>query len=146
VHVLVIHGPNLNLLGQREPAVYGTQTLADVDARLRDEAKVLGITVETVQLNVEGAIVEALHAALGRAAGIVINPGAYTHYSYAIRDALSAVAIPAVEVHLTNVAAREPFRRRSVIAPACVGTVAGFGALSYCLALRALAALAEKTS
>jgi len=138
---MVIHGPNLNLLGRREPDVYGTLTLAEIDALVRDEARGLGVTVETAQFNVEGAIVEALHRALGRADGIVINPGAYTHYSYAIRDALAAIAIPAVEVHLSNVAAREPFRSHSVIAPVCVGSVAGFGAISYCLALRALAAL-----
>ena len=144
MHVLVIHGPNLNLLGTREPALYGTTTLAEVDAAVAGEAAGLGLTVETVQHNSEGAIIDAIHAARERVAAIVINPGAYSHYSYAIRDALAAAGLPAVEVHLTNVAAREPFRAHSVVAPACIGSVAGFGKISYCLALRALAAAVER--
>jgi 3-dehydroquinate dehydratase-2 len=146
VHVLVIHGPNLNLLGHREPEIYGSATLAEVDGAIRREAKELGLTVEAVQHNGEGAIIDAIHSAVGRAAAIVINPGAYTHYSYAIRDAIAAVGVPAVEVHLSNVAAREAFRARSVVAPACIGTVAGFGAISYCLALRAVALWAQRKS
>jgi 3-dehydroquinate dehydratase II len=144
VRVLVIHGPNLNLLGTREPQVYGSMTLGELDAAIGREAETLGVSVETVQFNAEGAIIDAIHAARGRVSAIVINPGAYTHYSYAIRDALAAVDLPAVEVHLTNVAAREPFREHSVITAACIGSVAGFGALSYCLALRALVARAER--
>jgi 3-dehydroquinate dehydratase-2 len=146
VNVLVIHGPNLNLLGSREPAIYGTQTLAEVDAAIGREAAELGISVRAEQHNGEGTLIEAVHAASGWADAIVINPGAYTHYSYAIRDALAAVGLPAVEVHLSNVHAREPFRRKSVVAPVCVGTVGGFGAVSYCLALRALVALLGRST
>lgn len=142
MNVLVIHGPNLNLLGRREPEVYGTTTLAELDARVAEEATALGISVRTEQHNSEGAIVEAIQSALGRFDGIAINPGAYTHYSYAIRDALASVGVPAVEVHLSNTHGREPFRAHSVIAPVCVGSVAGFGVDSYCLALRALVAVA----
>ncbi len=139
----MIHGPNLNLLGRREPEVYGTATLEEVDRRLAERAAALGVEVETVQSNHEGEIVDAIQAAAGRFDAIVINPGAFTHYSIAIRDALAAVGLPAVEVHLSNIAAREPFRRRSVIAPVCRGTVAGFGPLSYLLGLEAAAALAR---
>jgi len=146
VTVLVIHGPNLNLLGTREPAVYGTQTLAEVDERIREEAAALGISVQIEQHNGEGALIDAIQGAAARVDGIVINPGAYGHYSYAIRDALAAGDVPAVEVHLSNVHAREPFRARSVVAPVCAGTVAGFGAVSYCLALRALVALAGRST
>lgn len=141
--VLVIHGPNLNLLGRREPEVYGTATLDDVDRQLRERAASLGVEVEIVQSNHEGAIVDAIQGAADRCQAIVINPGAFTHYSLAIRDALAGVGLPAVEVHLSNIAAREPFRRRSVIAPVCRGTVAGFGPLSYLLGLEAAAALAR---
>ena len=140
MNVLVIHGPNLNLLGTREPQTYGTQTLDDVDARIAREAAELGMTVRCVQHNSEGAIVDELHAARGNVDGIAINPGAYTHYAYAIRDAIAAIAVPTVEVHLSNTSAREEFRRTSVVAPVCLGTVAGFGIESYALALRALAA------
>jgi 3-dehydroquinate dehydratase-2 len=142
VNVLVIHGPNLNLLGQRETEVYGSMTLAEVDARIAEEAAALGISVRSEQHNSEGAIVDAIQSAIGRFDGIAINPGAYTHYSYAIRDALASVAVPAVEVHLSNTHGREPFRALSVVAPVCIGTVAGFGVVSYCLALRALVAAA----
>jgi 3-dehydroquinate dehydratase-2 len=141
VNVLVVHGPNLNLLGKREPDVYGTQTLAEIDGLIAQEAAALGVTVRCEQHNGEGALIEAIHAASGWADGIVFNPGAYTHYSYALRDAVAAVGLPTVEVHLSNVQAREPFRAHSVVAPACAGTVAGFGAVSYCLGLRALVAL-----
>ncbi len=143
MNVLVIHGPNLNLLGTREPATYGKATLADVDARLANEAEMLGLKVESVQYNSEGAIVDALHAARGKFDGIVINPGAFTHYAYAIRDAIAAIDIPTVEVHLTNTSSREPFREISVVAAVCRGTISGFGVESYALALRALRAVIE---
>ncbi len=139
MNVLVIHGPNLNLLGTREPQTYGSATLADVDARIALEATDLGAAVRCVQHNSEGAIVEEIHAARGIYDAILLNAGAFTHYSYAIRDAIAAVAIPTVEVHLTNTQAREPFRAVSVIAPVCRGTIAGFGPDSYVLALRAMA-------
>jgi 3-dehydroquinate dehydratase-2 len=143
VNVLVIHGPNLNLLGTREPATYGSVSLAELDARIAREAELLGLHVTSVQHNSEGAIVEALHAARGSYDGIVINPGAFTHYAYAVRDAIAAVAIPTVEVHLTNTSAREPFRETSVVAAVCRGSISGFGVDSYCLALRALANVRE---
>ena len=141
VNVLVIHGPNLNLLGTREPQTYGVRTLADIDARIASDARELGLDVHCVQHNSEGAIVDELHAARGRYDGIAINPGAYTHYAYAIRDAIAAIGIPTVEVHLTNTSAREAFRATSVVAAVCRGTIAGFGVESYALALRALVAV-----
>ncbi len=137
MRVLVIHGPNLNLLGEREPEVYGSKTLTQIDAEIAGLAEQLGARVDCVQHNSEGAIVDALHASRATHDAVVINPGAYTHYSYAIADAIAAIRIPVVEVHLSNVAAREAFRAHSVVAPVCVGTVAGFGTGSYLLALRA---------
>ncbi|HVA77323.1 MAG TPA: type II 3-dehydroquinate dehydratase [Candidatus Binataceae bacterium] len=134
---LVIHGPNLNLLGTREPDIYGTTTLKDIDRELKRLGAELGIAVTAFQSNSEGAIVDRIQQARGRADVILINPGAYTHTSVAIRDALSAVGLPAVEVHLSNVYRRERFRHRSMIADIVVGRIMGFGAASYYLALRA---------
>jgi len=139
--VLVLNGPNLNLLGQREPGVYGRVTLAEIEERTRALAAELGLEVSFVQANGEGALVDAIHTAIGSAAAIVINPAAYTHTSVAIRDALAAAGLPAIEVHLSNVHAREAFRRRSLTAPACRGVIAGFGPEGYLLALRAVVAL-----
>lgn len=137
MNILVIHGPNLNMLGIREPEVYGRTTLAGIDAMLASEGARLGATVKTFQSNSEGALVTAVQEALGWADAIIINPGGYTHTSVALRDALSAVAIPAIEVHLSNIHAREPFRHQSYISGVAVGQIAGFGADSYRLALEA---------
>lgn len=137
--VLVVHGPNLNRLGKREPAVYGQDTLADIDARLVALGDALNVTVETYQSNWEGALIDRVHRAGDEGfGGIVINPGGLTHTSVALRDALLAVALPFVEVHLSNVHAREPFRRHSYFSDAAVGVVTGFGAQSYELGLRGL--------
>ena len=134
--MLVIHGPNLNLLGRREPEVYGSQTLGEIDELIRAEAAALDVLVRILQSNHEGALVEAIHSAIDWADAIVINPAAYTHTSVALRDALAGVGVPAIEVHLSNIHAREDFRQRSLTAPACVGVVSGFGAQSYVAALR----------
>lgn len=136
--VFVLHGPNLNLLGRREPDVYGHATLADIDGMLADSAAQLGARVKCVQSNSEGELIDALHDAAAWADAIVINAAAYTHTSVALRDALAAVALPAVEVHMSNVYARESFRHTSLIAPVCVGQVSGFGADSYLLGLIAV--------
>jgi len=135
MNVLVIHGPNLNLLGSREPETYGSATLDDINRMLREEASRLGIELSTVQSNSEGALVEAIQTASGWADVIIINPAAYTHTSVALRDAISAVGIPTIEVHLSNIHAREEFRHKSHIAPVAIGQIAGFGADSYRLAL-----------
>ncbi|MGQ9498688.1 MAG: type II 3-dehydroquinate dehydratase [Desulfotomaculales bacterium] len=142
--IFVMHGPNLNLLGTREPDVYGTVTLDEINARLHDLARELGVEVECFQSNEEGELINILHAAARRAAGVVFNPGAFTHYSLALRDAVAAIGIPTVEVHLSNIHAREPFRRRSVIAAAAAGQISGLGIESYLLGLRAVVALARK--
>jgi 3-dehydroquinate dehydratase-2 len=144
MNVLVIHGPNLDLLGKREPDIYGSATLADIDEQVARLAESLGISVRAVQHNSEGAIIDELHRAGGQVDGIIINPAAFTHYAYALRDAIAAIGTPTVEVHLSNVHAREPFRAQSVVAAVCRGTIAGFGAESYCLALRALADLLKR--
>jgi 3-dehydroquinate dehydratase-2 len=139
MRVLVIHGPNLNLLGEREPAVYGSSTLDAVDERIVQLARELKLEVRCVQHNSEGAIVDELHAARNEYDSVILNPGAYTHYAYAIADAIAAIGIPVIEVHLSNIFARESFRRTSVVAPVCAGTIGGFGVDSYLLALRAAA-------
>lgn len=141
MNVLVINGPNLNLLGKREPGVYGHTTLEEIQVRMRELGRELGLTVEFLQSNSEGALVDAVQSALGRANAIVINPAAYTHTSVALRDAISAVGLPAVEVHLSNIHAREEFRHTSLTAHSCRGVLAGFGAEGYLLALRAVASL-----
>lgn len=135
--VLVIHGPNLNLLGLREKGIYGDVTLKEIDSRLKKLAKEIGVEVSSFQSNSEGEIVDAIHKAMGKVDAIVINPAAYTHTSVAIRDAILAVAIPIIEVHLSNIHKREEFRHKSFISDVAIGTIAGFGPESYYLGLRA---------
>jgi 3-dehydroquinate dehydratase-2 len=140
--ILVLHGPNLNLLGTREPSVYGSASLADVDRLIRVHARAVGVRVECRQSNVEGELIGWLQDAAGSGFdGVVLNPGAFTHYSIALRDAVAAIGLPVVEVHLSNVHGREEFRRHSVIAPVARGQIAGFGPQSYLLGLDALRAL-----
>jgi len=138
VKVKVINGPNLNLLGTREPDIYGKDTLAEMEAALTALGKELGCELEFFQSNHEGELVDCIQGCRGRVDGILLNPAAYTHYSYAIRDAVAAVGIPAVEVHISNIHQREAFRQQSVTAPVCCGQVVGFGVDSYLLGLRGL--------
>lgn len=144
-HVLILNGPNLNLLGSREPTIYGRATLQDVEALCETTAKALGMTAACLQSNHEGALIDAIHGARGTAQGIVLNAGAYTHTSIALHDAIAGAQVPTVEVHISNVHAREAFRHTSRIAPACVGVIAGFGINSYVLALHALKNRLEAT-
>jgi len=143
MRVLVIHGPNLNLLGTREPHIYGTTTLAEIDAELQRLGDARGCDVECIQSNHEGVIIDAIQGARGRCDAIVINAGAFTHTSYAIRDAIEAVALPVVEVHISNIHAREAFRHHSVLAARCVGQICGFGVRSYYLGLDAALGVVE---
>ena len=136
--ILVLHGPNLNLLGQREPGIYGSATLEDINRLLEQEAQRLQVKISILQSNHEGALVDAIHSAWGQHQGVLVNAGAYTHTSVAIRDALAAVNIPTVEVHLSNIYRREAFRHHSYIAPIAIGQISGFGSDSYLLGLKAL--------
>lgn len=138
MRIAVLNGPNLNLLGEREPSIYGRETLADVERRVGVVAAELGVTVTFAQRNGEGDLIDLVHALRGNADGAIINAGAYTHTSLALRDALTAVRVPFVEVHLSNIYAREPERRHSMLAPAAIGIIAGLGAFGYELALRGL--------
>jgi 3-dehydroquinate dehydratase-2 len=134
-NVLVINGPNLNILGKREPEIYGAETLEDIISKIEDKAKGLNLIVEFIQSNHEGVIIDKIHESMGKKDYIIINPGAFTHYSYAIRDAIKGAGIPAIEVHISNIHAREEFRKTSVIAPVCLGQISGLGSNGYLLAL-----------
>lgn len=142
----MINGPNLNLLGQREPGIYGHSSLEHVVEMLKDHGSKMGIYVGHLQSNSEGEIIDALHNAAGKWDGVILNPGAYTHYSYAIRDAVAAVDLPVIEVHISNIHAREEFRRHSVIAPVCIGQISGLGVEGYLLALDYFARYFNKKS
>ena len=141
--ILILNGPNLNLLGERQPEIYGAITLLEINHRLVTLGESLGVEVRAAQSNSEGALIDALQDARLWASGVVFNPGGYTHTSVAIRDAIASLSIPVVEVHLSNVAGREKFRRRSLIAPVCVGSISGFGWRSYSLGLRAIVELIQ---
>ena len=141
---LILNGPNLNLLGVREPSHYGLLTLDEINRRLGELAAELNVGIRCLQSNHEGALIDALHDSRGWASGVAFNPGGYTHTSVAIRDAISAIAIPVIEVHISNVHAREEFRRHSMVAPVCTGSISGLGFRSYAMALRALAEIASQ--
>lgn len=143
--IFVLNGPNLNALGKREPGIYGGQTLADIEAMCKAEGRLLGFDVDFRQSNHEGMLVDWLHEAGEKAAGVAVNPGAYGHTSIAMHDAIRAIAVPVVELHLSNIHAREEFRHKSMIAPAVKGVICGFGAQSYILALHALKNLTDKS-
>ncbi len=138
-NILLIHGPNLNLLGERDPSIYGNVNFEELNRRLVERAKQLGMMCEIFQSNHEGEIIDKLHAARKTCDGVIINAGAYTHYSYAIHDAIHDIAIPCIEVHISNIYARDSFRAKSVLSDVCSGTIAGFGIESYFLALQAFA-------
>ena len=144
--ILIMNGPNLNLLGRREPGVYGTATLADIQRSVEKLARELGVSIAFFQSNGEGELIDRLHAAMDDADGVIINPGAYTHYSVALRDAITSIALPVIEVHLCNIHAREPFRSHSLIAPVAIGQIVGLGPLGYELAVRAMAAFLHAAS
>ncbi|MBI2906555.1 MAG: type II 3-dehydroquinate dehydratase [Chloroflexi bacterium] len=144
MRILVVHGPNLNLLGQREPGIYGTKTLGEINAQIERRAAELGVTVVAFQSNSEGDIIDFLQAQAPQAEGIVINPGALTHYGLSLRDAIASLAKPTIEVHLSNIYAREDWRRNSVISPVALGQISGLGGRGYIAALEALAALPGK--
>lgn len=135
--ILVMNGPNLNLLGEREPGIYGNESLSSINSALAAEGERLGATLDFFQSNHEGELIDKLHAARGEYSAVILNAGAYTHYSIAIRDAIAAIKLPVIEVHLSNIHSREEFRHTSVIAPVCKGQISGFGAYSYTLALYA---------
>jgi 3-dehydroquinate dehydratase-2 len=141
VAIMILHGPNLNLLGQREPEVYGKMTLEEIDQRLVTAGKELALEVRSFQSNSEGGLIDTLQAARAWASGVIFNPGGYTHTSVALRDAIAAIELPVIEVHLSNVYAREEFRHKSMISPVCAGKITGFGWRSYLLGLHALAGM-----